>query len=445
MASNPTKRFNAAPKQYTKKEFDDALAASGLAGTFGDADLKLAAQNPTAGMKLIEAKQMYNGAPAGADGDFTRGLARAQAEDIRKTYGGYTTSTDGKTVVKSGTPTGAGVLAIPRTRSGATVQGAGDGFAAYRAEIEKARAKTIEDVAGQMSALTGGYGSSSAATKAAAAGMDYGVLLAEKQQELEQQKYDRALNEAQIAASLGDYSKLRALGIDTTAFEERQKADRDAADYATKLAQAYNAASIGDYSQLEALGIDTSKLKADENAAKTSAELSAAYKRAEVGDFSALDALGVDTSALKAQWAAQTAPKTTTGNTGSNAGTKPTLSLKEAEAAYKSGNKSKNVLAALQYYYGDDYADYMDDGGPGYEDTTHWSDIVDAGDGLPLEKWKAFLVSEGVSMRGVMNPRDFASAVQKDGYVSIEVGGKTVQYKNYEQYLDDYVATEKGA
>lgn len=364
MASNPTKRFNAAPKVYTEKEFNDALASSGLASTFGDADLKLAAQNPTAGMKLLLAKQTYNGAPAGADGDFTRGLARAEAEDIRKTYGGYTTTADGMTVAESGAPTGAGVLAIPRARSGAAAQSADNGFAAYRAEIEKARAKTIEDVAGQMSALTGGYGSSSAATKAAAAGMDYGVLLAEKQQELEQQKYDHALNEAQIAASLGDYSKLRALGIDTTAFEEQQKADRDAADYATKLAQAYNAASIGDYSQLEALGVDTSKLKADENAAKTSAELSAAYKRAEVGDFSALDALGVDTSALRAQWAAQTAPKveqtTSKAPASGNTGAKPTLSLKEAEAAYKSGNKSKNVLAALQYYYGDDYADYMD-------------------------------------------------------------------------------------
>lgn len=444
MGSNPQNRFKAPTKVYTEKEFNDALAASGLAATFGLEDLKLARSNPTAGMQLLAAKRMYNGAPTGADGDFTRGLARAEAENVRKTYGGYTTSADGMTVVSKDTPTvsptGAGVLAIPRTRSGATVQGAGDGFAAYRAEIEKARAKTIEDVAGQMSALTGGYGSSSAATKAAAAGMDYGVLLAEKKQELEQQKYDRALNEAQMAAELGDFSKLRALGIDTSAYEEQQKADRDAADYATKLAQAYNAASIGDYSQLEALGIDTTALKEDAHAAKTSAELAAAYKRAEIGDFSALDALGVDTSALRASWAAQTAPKTASGNNGA---AKPTLSLKEAEAAYKSGNKSKNVLAALQYYYGDDYADYMDDGGPGYEDTTHWSDIVER-DGLPVEKWKAFLLSEGVSLSGVMNPRDFASAVHKDGYVIVDVGGKTAQYKSYEQYLDDYVAAEKG-
>ena len=342
-------------KKYTKEEFDFALESSGLKNVFGEADLALAKTNPTAGMALLKAKQTYNSAPTGAAGDMQRGLARAEAENIRKNEGGYSTTADGMHVSEIGgsKPNYTGALALGGASSGkkATSNGS-DAFAAYKNTIEQQRAKTIEDVAGQVSALTGGFGSSSAATKAAAAGADYGTLLAEKQAEFEQQAYDRKFNEAQIAASLGDYSKLRALGIDTTAYEQQQKEERDAANYATALAQAYNAASIGDYSQLEALGIDTSALKADTEAAKTAAELSAAYKRAEIGDFSALKALGVDTSALETLWAAKNQPQTTGSIVKDD---KPILSLKEAEEAYKSGNTSSNVIAALKYYYGDDY------------------------------------------------------------------------------------------
>ena len=354
MASKPENRFKKAAKVYTEEEFNTALASSGLKNSFGEADLALAKINPTAGMQLLQAKQDYNSAPEGAAGDMLRGLSRARAEDIRKNVGGYATSADGMTVTSGSKPTYNGVIAQGGGASSAkkTSPKSGDAFAAYKTTIEQQRAKTIEDVAGQVSALTGGYGSSSAATKAAAAGADYGTLLAEKQAEFEKQAYDRKFDEAQIAASLGDYSKLRALGIDTTSYEQQQKEERDAANYATALAQAYNAASIGDYSQLEALGIDTSALKADTEAAKTAAELSAAYKRAEIGDFSALKALGVDTSALEASWAAKNQPQTT-GSTVKD--DKPILSLKEAEEAYKSGNTSSNVIAALKYYYGDDY------------------------------------------------------------------------------------------
>lgn len=324
-------------RSYTQKEFNDALLLSGLQNTFSDSDIEIAKKNPTLGMQILEAKQMYVGAPEGSAGDMTRGLAHAQAEAARNEYKGTNKATK------------MGALALYGNT--AARKKTDNGFATYRAEIEKAKKKTIEDVAGQMAALTGGYGSSSAATKAAAAGADYGVLLAEKQAEFEQQAYDRKFNEAQIAASMGDYSKLRALGIDTTAYEVQAQADRNAANYATKLSQAYNAASIGDFSQLAALGIDTSALKSDAESAKKAAEFSAAYKLAEVGDFSALDALGVDTMRLRETWAAQTSPQQV------QTVTKPTIDADTALEAYQRGELTASVLAAMQYYYGNDYAD----------------------------------------------------------------------------------------
>lgn len=329
-------------KNYTHKEFNDALESSGLKDTFSDEDIKIAKANPTLGMTILEAKQMYNGAAAGEAGDMTRGLAHAQAEAARSEYRGTNKST------------GTGALALyGNTPAKKKSMSAKDAFANYKAEIEKARAKTVEDVAGQMASLTGGYGSSSAATKAAAAGAEYGALLAEKQAEFEQKEYDRLFNEAQIAASLGDYTKLRALGINTTAYELQSAADRKAANEASELAAAYNAASIGDFSKLKALGIDTSALEYDAESAKKSAELSAAYKRAEIGDFSALDALGVDTTNLRISWAMQTAPKT------QQTQTKPTLDAKTALEAYQRGELTQAVASAMSYYYGEDYANII--------------------------------------------------------------------------------------
>ena len=73
----------------------------------------------------------------------------------------------------------------------------------------------------------------------------------------EQAAYSRAWSEAAQRAEYGDFSGLRALGVDTSAAEAQYKAD--AAQTASERAwnEAAQRAKYGDYSGLKALGVDT--------------------------------------------------------------------------------------------------------------------------------------------------------------------------------------------
>lgn len=72
--------------RYTYDDFQKAMQNSGLGGQFSDADLKLAQQNPDAGMSILKYKQDYKNATT----DEARALANLGAEGIRSSYGGYT-------------------------------------------------------------------------------------------------------------------------------------------------------------------------------------------------------------------------------------------------------------------------------------------------------------------------------------------------------------------
>lgn len=72
--------------RYTYDDFQKAMQSSGLGGQFSDADLKLAQQNPDAGMSILKYKQDYHNATT----DEARALANLGAEGIRSGYGGYT-------------------------------------------------------------------------------------------------------------------------------------------------------------------------------------------------------------------------------------------------------------------------------------------------------------------------------------------------------------------
>lgn len=72
--------------KYTYDEFQKALADSGLYNEFSDADLKLAQQNPEAGMSILKYKQDVHSATTPE----AKALANMGAESIRSSYGGYT-------------------------------------------------------------------------------------------------------------------------------------------------------------------------------------------------------------------------------------------------------------------------------------------------------------------------------------------------------------------
>lgn len=267
----------------TMQDIQKKIKDNGLEGRVHARDLVLGGKNPELLNRIVDSKIGWMNAKSDAE----RGLYAAEAKAIRASQG-YQLSDDGSRDVTNdmlgGKATGAGAISTGKIVSRKT---SGDGsanaaFENYRATLEAAQKKAQEDALGKVAALTGGYGSSSAAMAATAAGADYSKLLADKELELaeterqraltaEQQDYQRRLEKAQLAASVGDYSLYEQMGIDMTKLREKEKSEAEAAaaaaaeataqkersTYEQLLADAETAAKYGDTSKLQALGIDT--------------------------------------------------------------------------------------------------------------------------------------------------------------------------------------------
>lgn len=195
--------------------------------------------------------------------------------------------------------------------------------------------QSAKNTAAQAATLTGGYGNSygtAAAQQQYNAALSqlndivpqlennaYGryqneqnknMNLAQMYFDLDNQKYNRDLNEAQLGAQYGDYSGLNNRGIDTSYFEGRQQAEDEHTDwqrdrektladqadedrnYNRTWNEALQKAAYGDYSGLQALGIDTSTQEKKD-------QIEMAIQWAEYGDYSLLEQLGVDISYIK--------------------------------------------------------------------------------------------------------------------------------------------------
>lgn len=82
-------------QRFTYDEFQRELTNSGLGSEFSAADLKLAQQNPDAGMSILKYKRDYHNATTPEQ----RALANLGAEGIRSSYGNYTGGGAGFTVL----------------------------------------------------------------------------------------------------------------------------------------------------------------------------------------------------------------------------------------------------------------------------------------------------------------------------------------------------------
>lgn len=270
----------------TMNDIMKKIKDNGLEGKVHARDLAVGEKNPELLNRIIDNKIGW----AHAKSDAERGLYAEETKAIRASQG-YQLSDDGSRDVTNemlgGKATGAGALRIgnPASRKSSSdnpANSAGAAFENYRATLEAAQKKAQEDALGKVAALTGGYGSSSAAMAATAAGADYSKLLADKELELaeterqraltaEQQDYQRRLEKAQLAASVGDYSLYEQMGIDMTKLREKEKSEAEAAaavaaetaaqkersTYEQLLSDAETAAKYGDTAKLRALGIDT--------------------------------------------------------------------------------------------------------------------------------------------------------------------------------------------
>ena len=209
----------------------------------------------------------------------------------------------------------------------------------YRELYEKNAQASAENAYGLASRNTGGYGSSYAASAAAAAYNSYMEGLTDRALDIERLNLEKhsagqedrldtlaALNErdktdyarfadrlelALNAAKLGDYGPMEEMDLSSSAL--RRGDVRSLADYAVgygdesylkamgldlsslaaarAYSQAADAAQYGDYTYLNALGVDTAQLQYN-------ALLKTAAQLAQYGDYSALEALGVDVSRL---------------------------------------------------------------------------------------------------------------------------------------------------
>lgn len=287
----------------TLEEINKKINENGLSGKVHVRDMLVGLKDPKTLNKIVDNKIGYKNAKTDAE----RGLYAAETKMLRAKQGYQLSDDGGRDITEqvlhgsgktssSGMTTADVIQMVEAKRAARNAARAGNTAAAdsagttnaaferYRETLEAAQKKAQEDALGKVSALTGGYGSSSAAMAATAAGADYSKLLADKELELaenerqralaaEQQDYQRRLEKAQLAASVGDYSLYEQMGIDMTKLREKEKADAETAaaaaaetaaqkersTYEQLLADAETAAKYGDTSKLQALGIDTSQ------------------------------------------------------------------------------------------------------------------------------------------------------------------------------------------
>lgn len=295
----------------TMEEINKKINENGLSGKVHVRDMLVGLKDPEALNKIVDNKIGYMHAKTDAE----RGMYAADTKMIRAKQG-YQLSDDGSRDITEQVLHGSGKTSSSGMTTADVIQmveakraarnaaqasssasagsvGTNAAFERYRETLAEAQKKAAEDTLGKVSALTGGYGSSSAAMAATAAGADYAKLLADKELELaeaerqraltveqqayqrkltaEQQDYQRKLEKAQLAASVGDYSLYEQMGIDLTKLREKEKADAEAtaaaaaetaaqkerSTYEQLLADAETAAKYGDTAKLQALGIDT--------------------------------------------------------------------------------------------------------------------------------------------------------------------------------------------
>lgn len=177
-------------------------------------------------------------------------------------------------------------------------------YSQYRKQYAREGDRATQDALGAAAAASGGIPSSYAVTAASQAGDYYAAQMADKIPELYQQAYQRYLNEYNMKLSdLGmvqdaeqmDYNKfLNELNQYNTdrQFDYGQyldEIDSQTRERQEALEKAELAAEMGDYSFLNDMGIDTSN-----NSTDYDRQYQLALLKAQYGDYSGLRALGVN-------------------------------------------------------------------------------------------------------------------------------------------------------
>lgn len=297
--------------KYTYADFEAEAKKAGLLDSFSSADLKLAQENPDAGISILNYKKDYLNATT----DELRAAANAGAESIRSSYGNYTGGATGSgyylnelspqdydaPTVGSFTYESApsyesrydeqiqDMLGTVTNYGSFSYDAANDPLMQqYTKMYAREGQRATQDALGEAAALTGGMPSSYAVSAAAQAGNYYAAQAADKMPELYELAYNQYLNDfnlklSQLSALQGaeesDYMKFtdelnqyntdrnfdyaQYLDSITQQNNERDFAYNQLVDEINNtyvrdeaaLNKALNAAAYGDYSLLENLGI----------------------------------------------------------------------------------------------------------------------------------------------------------------------------------------------
>lgn len=307
--------------KYTYEDFQKAMASSGLSGQFSQSDLKLAQQNPDAGMSILKYKQDWNSAAT----DEARALANYGAEQIRSNYGGYTGGESGgsfyldaqspkdfqfesyKPYENQYADREKELLDAVTNYKDFSYDPTDDRlYSQYRKQYTREGQRATADTLGAAAAASGGVPSSYAATAAAQAGNYYSAQMTDKIPELYELAYNQYLNEynrkltsleAVQAAEQSDYAKyLNELEQHNTQQQLRYnqllaEIEQQSAKRNEQMNLATLGAQWGDYSGLEGLGFDLSNNPEDYERKYQEAILGAQW-----GDYSGLNGLGISTA-----------------------------------------------------------------------------------------------------------------------------------------------------
>ena len=249
-----------ATQTYTYDDFMAKAKSSGLLNSMSDADMKLAQNNPDAGMSILQYRLDYQNAAT----DEAKALAHAGAENVRKQYGGYSGGDSGSSFyLQNDSPSDYGqkrtpayenpygnelkdalgavthrqdyqssyrdqmqnlLAAVTDTGSFSYDAASDPNYQAYAKQYRREGERAVADTLGNAAALTGGIPSSYAVTAANQAGDYYATQLSDKLPELNGAAYDRYVKEKALAqnayetlsaADNTDYQRyIDALGLD---------------------------------------------------------------------------------------------------------------------------------------------------------------------------------------------------------------------------------------
>lgn len=264
---------------YTYSDFENKAEEYGLSGQISEADLKLAKNNPDAGIAILNAKNEWNTATT----DEARALANAKAESVRQNVGSYTAGTDGsKFNYKVNTPSNftstEGIKAEEKLNEYINYKPYSydpendSVYSAYKKAYQREGERASEDTMAQAAAMTGGIPSSYAVTASQQAGNYYASQLADKIPELEAQAYNRYQN---------DKTDL------LNAYQLLMNADQNKYDrYLDQIGYENSEREYGDKKEQQVL-----ENKWYEESVEREKEVTDAYLGLEVGDYSPLKKL----------------------------------------------------------------------------------------------------------------------------------------------------------